>query len=118
AVTDPFQNQRGRIVVITFKLEKSRKGSLWERYFKSKLDSKQQERVAVDLAADDAGKTTRQKFDFAQLETMFNDLREEKAKFQGEKAELLKEPSELAKRRDEYLKNHVSILPRKNIDDL
>ncbi|PYS23028.1 MAG: hypothetical protein DMF72_11375 [Acidobacteria bacterium] len=118
AVTDPFQNQRGRIVVITFKLEKSRKGSLWERYFKSQLDSKKKEQVAVDLPADDSGKTTRQKFDFAQLETMFNDLREEKAKYQGEKAELLKEPSELAKRRDEYLKNHVSILPRKNIDDL
>src|SRR5205807_1978223 len=118
AVTDPFQNQRGRIVVITFKLEKSRKGSLWERYFKSQLDSKKKEQVAVDLPADDSGKTTREKFDFAQLETMFNDLREEKAKYQGEKAELLKEPSELAKRRDEYLKNHVSILPRKNIDDL
>ena len=36
----------------------------------------------------------------------------------GEKAELLKEPTELAKRRDEYLKNHVSLLPQKNIDDL
>ncbi|MGZ8844395.1 MAG: c-type cytochrome, partial [Pyrinomonadaceae bacterium] len=30
----------------------------------------------------------------------------------------LKEPSELAKKRDEYLKNHVSLLPRKSIDDL
>src|SRR2546425_6114950 len=32
AVTEPFQNQRGRIVVITYKLETARKGSLWERY--------------------------------------------------------------------------------------
>lgn len=117
AVTDPFQNQRGRIVVITFKLETSRKGSIWERVYKSQLDSKKKEQVAVDLP-DENGKTTRQKLDFAQLEQMFNDLREEKAKYQGEKAELMKEPSELGKKRDEYLKNHVSLLPRKNIDDL
>jgi cytochrome c2 len=118
AVTNPFQNQRGRIVVITFKLETSRKGSLWERYYKSQLESKKKEQVAVDLPADMLGKTTRQKMDYAQLEQMFNDLREEKAKALGEKAELLKEPTELAKKRDEYLKNHVSILPQKNIDDL
>src|SRR5260370_3952066 len=29
AVTEPFQNQRGRIVVITYKLETSPKGSFW-----------------------------------------------------------------------------------------
>lgn len=55
---------------------------------------------------------------FAQLEEMFNDLRGEKAKVLGEKAELLKDPTELAKKRDEYLKNHVSLLPQKSIDDL
>src|ERR1051325_1253803 len=76
AVTDPFQNQRGRIVVLTFKLETSRKGSLWERVYKSQLDSKKKEQVTVDLP-DDNGKTTRQKLNFSQLEQMFNDLREE-----------------------------------------
>jgi len=117
AVTDPFQNQRGRIVVITFKLETSPKGSFWERYFKGQLDSKKKEQVTFEMA-DDNGKATRQKMDFAQLEKTFNDLRDEKAKVLGEKAELLKEPTELAKKRDEYLKNHVALLPRKNIDDL
>src|SRR6185312_10911011 len=43
---------------------------------------------------------------------------EEKAKLLGEKAELVKETQELEKKRDDYLKNHVSVLPRKNIDDL
>src|SRR5437899_8248203 len=56
--------------------------------------------------------------DFAQLEEAFNGLREEKAKVLGEKAELLKEPTELAKKREDYLKNHVSLLPQKSIDDL
>src|SRR5580765_6299847 len=117
AVTDPFQNQRGRIVVITFKLETSRKGSFWQNYFDKQLKAKKNEQVAVDVP-DDSGKMARQQMNFAQLEAMFNDLREEKAKILGEKAELLKEPTELAKKRDEYLKNHVSILPQKNIDDL
>jgi cytochrome c551/c552 len=117
AVTDPFQNQRGRIVVITFKLETSRKGSFWQNYFDKQLKAKKNEQVAVDVP-DDSGKMARQKMNYAQLEAMFNDLREEKAKILGEKAELLKEPTELAKKRDEYLKNHVSILPQKNIDDL
>ena len=117
AVTDPFQNQRGRIVVITFKLEISRKGSMWESYYKSQLESKKKEQVTLELP-DDNGKLARQKMNYAQLEQTFNDLRDEKAKALGEKAELLKEPTELAKRRDEYLKNHVSLLPQKNIDDL
>jgi cytochrome c551/c552 len=117
AVTDPFQNQRGRIVVITFKLETAT-GEFWKRRYRSQLDEKKKEVVPVDLPAESGGKTVRQQMDFAQLEQMFNDLRDEKAKVLGEKAELLKEPTELAKKRDDYLKNHVSLLPRKSIDDL
>src|SRR6266576_2501071 len=43
AVTDPFQNQRGRIVVITFKLETARPGSMWESIYKRQLESKKAE---------------------------------------------------------------------------
>src|SRR5438067_187071 len=117
AVTDPFQNQRGRIVVITFKLETSREGSLWHRYYRRQRDAKLNELVNFEMP-DDSGKLARQKMKYDQLEQTFNDLRDQKAKALGEKAELLKEPTELAKRRDEYLKNHVSLLPQKNIDDL
>src|SRR5437879_4113131 len=70
------------------------------------------------MPGDGAGKTTRQRMNFKQLDEAFNGLREEKARVLGEKAELLKEPTELAKKRDEYLKNHVSLLPQKSIDDL
>src|SRR2546421_1732028 len=116
AVTDPFQNQRGRIVVITYKLETA-PNNFWKKWYTSQLNSKKAEQVNVELP-DDSGKLARQKMNFTQLEAMFNDLRDEKAKVLGEKAELLKEPTELAKKRDDYLKNHVSVLPQKNIDDL
>lgn len=117
AVTDPFQNQRGRIVVITFKLETAPQKSFWAGVYKNQLEAKKAEKVSVDIP-DDSGKTSRQSMDYALLEKTFNDLRTEKAKYQGQKAELVKEPSELAKKRDDYLKNHVATLPRKNIDDL
>src|SRR5207302_2723957 len=116
AVTDPFQNQRGRIVVITWKLETA-PNNFWKKWYSSQLNSKKAEHVSVELP-DDSGKLARQKMNFGQLEQTFNDLRDEKAKVLGQKADLLKEPTELAKKRDEYLKNHVSTLPQKNIDDL
>jgi cytochrome c2 len=117
AVTEPFQNQRGRIVVITYKLEVA-PSDFWRKRYKSQLEAKKNEVVTVELPADDGGKPVAQKMNYAQLEQTFNSLRDEKAKVLGEKAELLKEPTELAKRRDEYLKNHVSLLPQKSIDDL
>jgi cytochrome c2 len=117
AVTEPFQNQRGRIVVITYKLEVA-PSDFWRKRYASQLDAKKKEVVSVDMPADGGGKPVSQKMNYAQLEQTFNSLREEKAKVLGEKAELTKEPSELAKRRDEYLKNHVSLLPQKSIDDL
>jgi len=117
AVTEPFQNQRGKIVVITYKLEVA-PSDFWRKRYRSQLDGKKKELVTVDLPADEGGKPVRKEMDFAQLEQTFNELREQKAKVLGEKAELLKEPTELAKKRDEYLKNHVSLLPQKSIDDL
>lgn len=117
AVTEPFQNQRGKIVVITYKLETA-PSDFWRKRYRSQLDEKKQEVVTVDMPAEGNGKPVRQKMDFAQLERTFNELRDEKAKVLGEKAELLKEPTEMARKRDEYLKNHVSLLPQKSIDDL
>ena len=116
AVTEPFQNQRGRIVVITYKLETA-PSEFWRNRERKRLDAKKQEVVTVDLPSE-GGKPVRQKLNYAQLEKLFNDLREEKAKILGEKAELQKEPMELARKREEYLKNHVSLLPQKSIDDL
>ena len=99
AVTDPFQNQRGRIVVITFTAQTAKSKSAKDRYDRQ-LQAKKDEQVTVDMP-DDQGKIVRQRMNYAQLEKTFNDLREEKARFLGEKAELLKEPLELAKKRDE-----------------
>jgi chromosome segregation ATPase len=109
AVTEPFQNQRGKLTVINFNIEQA-SGSAKDKYRKQ-AEEKRNETVAVDMPADDnSGKTTVVKMNYATLEKTYNDLREQKAKLLGDKAEKSRESQELAKKRDDYLKNHLTIL--------
>ncbi len=105
AVTDPFQNQRGRLTVINYNIETAN-GSAKDRY-RRQAEAKKQEIVSVDMPSDDGKSTTTQKFDYAKLEAFYNELRDKKAERLGRKAELLKTPSELGKKRDDYLKNQL-----------
>jgi cytochrome c551/c552 len=117
AVTEPFQNQRGKLTVINYNVEIA-SGNAKEKYRKQAAE-KRTELVEVDLpATDGSGKTITQKMNYDQLEKLFNDLREEKARLLGRKAELLKEPTELAKKRDDYLKHHLIGLGPAQIDGL
>jgi len=117
AVTEPFQNQRGRLTVISYNIETAA-GSAKEKYRKE-AERKRQEVNEVELPdADGSGKTTTQKMNYEQLEKFYNDRREEKASLLAKKAELLKEPTDLAKKRDDYLKQHVIGLTPTQIDGL
>ena len=117
AVTEPFQNQRGKLTVIAYNIETSEGSSKESR--RKEAEEKKNEKVDVALpAADGSGKTTTQEMNYYQLEKLYNDLREEKARLLGRKAELLKEPSEKAKARDDYLRNHVIGLGPAQIDGL
>jgi cytochrome c551/c552 len=116
AVTEPFQNQRGRLTVINYNIETAN-GSAKDRY-RRQAEAKKQELVEVDLPSDDGKSTTTQKFNYSQLETLYDDLREQKAAGLGRKAELLKTPSELKKKRDDYLKNQMLGLAPSAIDGL
>ena len=44
---------------------------------------------------------------YAELEALYDTLRDEKAQGLGKKAELLKTPSELGEKKDDYLRNHL-----------
>ncbi len=117
AVTEPFQDRRGRLTVINYNIETA-EGAAKER-FRRQAENKKSELVEVDLPADDgSGKTVTQEMNYGQLETLYNDLRDEKAVLLGRKATLLKEPAELAKRRDDYLKNQMIGLGPTQIDGL
>lgn len=115
AVTDPFQNQRGRLTVINYNIEMAT-ASAKARYRRD-AEAKKQELVEVELP-DESGKVAAQRLNYTQLEKLYNDLRDEKARLLGKKAELLKEPTELAKKRDDYLKHHLTGLGPVAIDGL
>jgi cytochrome c551/c552 len=105
AVTDPFQNQRGRLTVINYNVEtasESRKES-----YRKEAENLRQQKVEVDLPSDDGSSIQSQKLDYNALESLYNELRDRKASRLGEKADKLKESTELAKKRDDYLKNHL-----------
>jgi cytochrome c2 len=117
AVTEPFQNQRGRLTVINYNIEIATSNSAKNRY-KKQAEQKKQELVEVELPANGSGSARTEKMNFEQLEKLYNDLRDEKARLLGEKADKLKEPTELAKKRDDYLKNHLIGLGPNQIDGL
>lgn len=117
AVTEPFQNQRGKLTVINYNVEIAAEGS--KAKYRDQAKAKRAELVEVDMpATDGSDKTTTQRLNYDQLEKLFNDLRDEKARLLGQKADLLKEPTELNKKRDDYLKHHMTGLGPTQIDGL
>src|SRR6201991_262472 len=117
AITDPFQNQRGRLTVINYYVETAHSDSAKKRY-RDQAEAKKKEVIEVDLPSDDGNSTKPERMDYAALETMYNALREKKATRLGDKAELLKEPTDLRKKRDDYLKNQLLSLPPAALDGL
>ncbi len=105
AITDTFQNQRGRLTVINYNVEttEGKKKETWRR----EAEKKRAEQVTVEIPSDDGKSVEKKQLNYGQLEDLYNQLRERKAQGLGRKAELLKTPSELAKKRDDYLKNHL-----------
>ena len=116
AVTDPFQNQRGKLTVINYNIETS-EGSAKDRQRRKAEDLRQQQ-VDLEIPSEDGSTVEKKSLDYAGLESLYNELRDRKATLLGQKADKLKVPTELAKKRDDYLKNHVSIIGPTAIEGL
>jgi len=116
AITDTFQNQRGRLTVINYNIETSQ-GSARQRYIRQ-AQAKKEELVTVELPSDDGASIEKQRLNYAQLEALYEELRKQKAEGLGKKADRLKTPSELAKKRDDYLKNQLIGLGQGAIEGL
>jgi hypothetical protein len=116
AITDTFQNQRGRLTVINYNVEttEGKTKDSWRR----EAEKKRAEQVTVELPRDDGKSVEKKRLNYAELEALYDQLREQKATGLGRKAELLKTPSELAKKRDDYLKNHLIGLGPSSIEGL
>ncbi len=78
AVTDPFQNQRGRLLVINYYIETAKNDSA-KRKYSQQAQQKRQEVVPVELPAEDGtGKTRIERMNYDQLDALFNELRDRK----------------------------------------
>jgi cytochrome c2 len=105
AVTEPFQNQRGHLTVINYYIETA-KDSAKDRY-RRQAEVKRQETVEVDLPTDDGSAVETRSYKYAELEALYDGLRDEKAKKLARIAELAKPASDVRKTRDDYLKNQL-----------
>ena len=105
AITDPFQNQRGRLSVINYYIETSH-GRAKERY-RRQADNKMKEVVAVEMPGDNGTGPQVVRMDYAALEKTYNELRDTKAAKLAQKAELQKGPQDLSKKKDAYLRNQL-----------
>lgn len=117
AITDPFQNQRGRLTVINYNIETAHSDSAKQRY-QRQADAKRNEVVEIELPSDDGSRVEEKPFKYAELEKLYDTLREEKAQNLAEKARILKTPTELAKKRDDYLRNQLIGLGPTQIEGL
>ena len=116
AITDTFQNQRGKLTVINYNVEIS-DGKAKQRY-RDQAEAKRQERVTVEIPTDDGQSIEKKPLNYGELEALYNTLRDDKSEALAKKAELLKTPSELGKKKDDYLRNHSISLGPTAIDGL
>lgn len=117
AITDPFQNQRGRLTVINYNLETAH-GDAARKKYQDQAEAKRAEVIEVEVPSDDGQKIETQKFNYGELEKLYDGLRDQKAKLLLERANLAKEPAELARKRDEYLRNQLIGLGPTQIEGL
>ncbi len=117
AVTDPFQNKRGYITVVNYRVETSDEDEKAD--LRKEVEEQKQERVEVMMPVDpNSDKTEEQKLNYTELEQKYLALKDRKAVLMTERAEVSKEADELKKTRDTYLKDNVIGLSAEQIDKL
>ena len=116
AITDPYQDARGRITVKYYNAETAH-GSSKQKYLQQ-IEEDKQKKIKVQMPVGDGKRTEEQQFSYAELENKYNELKDRKGVLLTEKGVLLKDPSELAKKRDDYLKNQMSGLREDQVEGL
>ncbi|HYE14300.1 MAG TPA: hypothetical protein VD968_07665, partial [Pyrinomonadaceae bacterium] len=107
AISNEFQNRRGRITVASYEAEVADPEDKDDR--RRDIEEMKAQKAVISVPADDgSGKAQRQELDYNQIEAKYNSLKDEKGRLLAERGELLKESSELERKRDEYLKDNVT----------
>jgi cytochrome c551/c552 len=117
AVTDPFQDKRGRITVVNYNIETADESD--KKDLRAAVEEDKREKVEVRMPVDpNSDKTEEQKLNYTELEQKYLTLKDRKAILLTERAEVSKEADELKRTRDTYLKDNVIGLSAEQIEKL
>ncbi|MCS6806786.1 MAG: c-type cytochrome [Acidobacteriota bacterium] len=106
-VSRPFQDKRSRIAAITYDLEHASSEKKKQSY-RNEIQEVKNEAVEVELLDEANPKAVKpQKLNFDQLQALFNQLKDEKAKLLSERVQLTEKVTELSKKRENYLKENL-----------
>jgi cytochrome c2 len=114
AISDEFQNRRGRITVAAYNVETTDDKN--KPKLRRNVDEMKSQKSVVQMPADDeSNKTVKTEFNYDQLQEKYVSLKDEKGRLLAEKGELLKPASDLEKKREEYLKNNVTSVTEQQV---
>jgi cytochrome c2 len=118
AVTDHFQDARGYISVLNYRIEQA-SGDSDKNKLRQEVQKQRQKPIEFDMPADDgSGKLNHQKLSYPQVEKLYNDLKDKKSVLLAERADAQKEAGELLRKRNDYLKNNVTGLSDEQVRKL
>lgn len=107
AITDEFQDRRGRITVANYEIEVADPDD--KEQLRREVEKLKSRKASLRIPSDGAnGETVKRELDYNEIEAMYNTLKERRGLLLSQNSELLKEPSELERARDEYLKDNVT----------
>ncbi|MDT5261971.1 MAG: hypothetical protein QOC61_975, partial [Acidobacteriota bacterium] len=114
AISDEFQNRRGRITVAAYNVETTDDKN--KPKLRRNVEEMKSQKSVVQMPADDeSNKTVKTEFNYDQLQEKYVSLKDEKGRLLAEKGELLKPASDLEKKREEYLKNNVTSVTEQQV---
>ncbi|MDT7807938.1 MAG: hypothetical protein QOJ70_1751 [Acidobacteriota bacterium] len=107
AISDEFQNRRGRITVASYNVETAADKN--KPNLRHNVEQMKAQKSVVYIPTDaEAAHKEKKELTFNELESKYLSLKDEKGRLLGEKGELVKPASDLEKQRDDYLKNNVT----------
>src|SRR5262245_29724193 len=113
AVTEPFQNVRSWIVAETYKLEVTDSEST-KNSIRAGIEKKKKEIVDFKMP-NDQGQEEQKSMTFVDLEKLYNDLRDEKARQLADRVQITEPRDAAQKKRDEYMQDHLGGLTAEQV---
>ena len=116
AVTEPFTNARSWIVAKTYQLEVTESES-GKNSIRQAIEEKKQEKIPFKMP-DDEGREEKKSMTFPELDSLYNSLRDEKARLLADRVKLTQPRDAAQKKRDEYMQDHLGGLTAEQVGGL